>query len=250
VQPQQQQPSSSSTPLIEVMGGEIRIGEELSEFQELIKTWFYMCYCIGVIVFGMVYYVVFSIAALVGNRVCRQWGLLMDDDDIFAGQNLDEMSDMRFDDVDDDDDDSAALSQSDDAVNAADRDERTPSVPNDDEEKDDDDGDDDEEVFVEALENFDVDVAPEDSPLNQIDVNDDVNGGADKLTSRCIHNIEASAIKIVSPARRMRAVEILEEEDGDASSWENLSVAADETITTASILQTDPLAFPKETTWW
>jgi len=214
VQPQQHHPSS--TPLIEVMGGEIRIGEELSEFQELIKTWFYMCYCIGVIAFGMVYYILFSIAALVGNRICRQWGFDIDDDDIFAGQNLDEMSDMRFDDVDDDDD-FAALSQSDDAVSATDRDERTPSVPNDDEEKDDDDG---EEVFVEASHSFDVDIAPEDSPLNQID---DDGGGADELTSRRIHNIEAPVINIVSPARRMRAVEILEEEDGDSSSWENLS---------------------------
>jgi hypothetical protein len=45
--------------MIEAIGGEIRIGEELSPFQEMIKTWFYTCFCVGTVAFAILFYLSF-----------------------------------------------------------------------------------------------------------------------------------------------------------------------------------------------
>jgi hypothetical protein len=47
----------NNKPRVEVVGGVIRIGEELSAFQELLKHWFYTCSCLGTLVFCVVFYI-------------------------------------------------------------------------------------------------------------------------------------------------------------------------------------------------
>jgi hypothetical protein len=47
--------------IVEAIGGEIRIGEELSQFQETIKTWFYTCFCLGTMAFAILYYLSFTL---------------------------------------------------------------------------------------------------------------------------------------------------------------------------------------------
>jgi hypothetical protein len=58
--PQEQDP-------IEVVAGEVRIGEELSHFQELLKVWFFTCYGIGASVFFVLQLSVWLIGRLWWN---------------------------------------------------------------------------------------------------------------------------------------------------------------------------------------
>jgi hypothetical protein len=48
---------SSAQNLVEVIRGELRIGNELTRFQEILKEWFYTCFCIGTLLFASIYYV-------------------------------------------------------------------------------------------------------------------------------------------------------------------------------------------------
>ena len=54
----------NSKPL-EIISGEIRIGEELNDFQELLKVWFFTCYTIGTLCFCVVHLLVWLI-----GRIC------------------------------------------------------------------------------------------------------------------------------------------------------------------------------------
>jgi len=80
--------AAGGPPTVEVIGGELRIGEEVSEMQELLKTWFYTCYCIGTVVFGFIYYVLGLWLGWIWRKDRRRfhreedetWGLDLQDD--------------------------------------------------------------------------------------------------------------------------------------------------------------------------
>jgi len=78
---------------LEVIRGEIRIGKELSDFQFLLREWFFTCYIVGVIIISTMKIVgLLLLKALMNHRrrqrILRQ--MREEQDDISEGLNLDE----------------------------------------------------------------------------------------------------------------------------------------------------------------
>jgi hypothetical protein len=46
---------TTATAIVEITGGELRIGKELNRYQEILKGWYYSCFVLGTLVFAGFY---------------------------------------------------------------------------------------------------------------------------------------------------------------------------------------------------
>jgi hypothetical protein len=58
--------------VVEVTGGDLLIGKELNELQEMLKVWFYTCYLIGTLIFAGFYMVQWSLARIIWQELRRR----------------------------------------------------------------------------------------------------------------------------------------------------------------------------------
>jgi hypothetical protein len=58
--------------VVEVTGGDLLIGKELNNFQEMLKVWFYTCYLIGTFVFAGFYIVQWSLVRCIWQELRRR----------------------------------------------------------------------------------------------------------------------------------------------------------------------------------
>jgi hypothetical protein len=66
---------------VEVVGGRVRIGEELGWFQELLHEWFFACLLVGTSAFATFYFVSWHVVRAAGSYLRRRYGLCEDDFD-------------------------------------------------------------------------------------------------------------------------------------------------------------------------
>lgn len=90
---------------MEAIGGEIRIGEELSAFQELLKDWFYTCYCLGTIIFAVMYFMLQLATGIIWWALRERWRLQAELDDeppcVLDFDPNEDFDDIRFEDYED-----------------------------------------------------------------------------------------------------------------------------------------------------
>ena len=200
--------------MIEILGGELRIGEELSDAQEILKTWFYSCFCCGVIAFGMVYQCLFFFLVFTWRLLRRRFKRAttlhspgMENDVYFSDFDSD-IGDMDFESVD--------VSNEIPCPHEHRNDNNTTAQP--------DIGESDGGSV------FDSRVNPCSSAHEQTSVSDlgrfgvevGSQGGRDADDMGRANAMPSASVDGTEQGRPMRVNEILEEEDG-SSSWEDLS---------------------------
>lgn len=82
--------TSQLDALPEIIGGQLRIGEELDAFQELLREWFYVCLCFGTTVFSGIYFVLWLCLKEIAAAIQRRYAL----DEMSVQLDLDEGSDQ------------------------------------------------------------------------------------------------------------------------------------------------------------
>jgi hypothetical protein len=58
--------------VVEITGGDLLIGKELNNFQEMLKVWFYTCYLIGTLIFAGFYIVQWSLVRIIWEEFRRR----------------------------------------------------------------------------------------------------------------------------------------------------------------------------------
>jgi hypothetical protein len=110
--PGRHHPADRSDPLrcrfpVEVIGGRVRIGEELGRFQELLREWFFSCLFVGTSAFAATYLAWWHLLRALLRHLRQRYGPADPYDE--DGLDGDPPCELDLDGDDDDDDDGASL---------------------------------------------------------------------------------------------------------------------------------------------
>jgi hypothetical protein len=75
-------PTNNRRSPVEVIGGRLRIGEELGWFQELLKEWFFSCLIVGTSAFAITYFAWWHLLRALGSHLRQRYGHADYDDEL------------------------------------------------------------------------------------------------------------------------------------------------------------------------